>query len=53
MEYKTLNNGVEIPMLGFGVYQMAPEETEACVADALEVGFRISTITTWIRSSGC
>ena len=41
MQYKKLNNGIEIPMLGFGVYQMAPEETEACVANALEVGFRM------------
>lgn len=41
MEYKKLNNGVEIPMLGFGVFQMEPEETERCVRDALEVGFRM------------
>ena len=36
----TLNNGVEIPALGFGVYQSAPEETVAAVATALEVGYR-------------
>ncbi len=41
MEYKKLNNGVEIPMLGLGVFQMPPEETERCVSDALEVGFRM------------
>lgn len=41
MEYKTLNNGVEMPMLGFGVYQTPPEDTERCVAEALEVGYRL------------
>ena len=28
MEYVTLNNGVKMPMLGYGVYQTPPEETE-------------------------
>jgi 2,5-diketo-D-gluconate reductase A len=36
----TLNNGVEMPILGFGVYQIPPEETEHAVATALEVGYR-------------
>jgi 2,5-diketo-D-gluconate reductase A len=36
----TLNNGVEIPQLGFGVYQVPPEETEDAVRAALEVGYR-------------
>lgn len=36
----TLNNGVEIPELGFGVFQSAPEETAQAVRDALEVGYR-------------
>ncbi|NKE10772.1 MULTISPECIES: aldo/keto reductase [Kocuria] len=36
----TLNNGVEIPELGFGVFQSAPEETVQAVTDALEVGYR-------------
>ena len=36
----TLNNGVEIPALGFGVYQSAPEETVSAVATALEAGYR-------------
>jgi 2,5-diketo-D-gluconate reductase A len=35
-----LNNGVEIPQLGFGVYQIPPEETAAAVRTALEVGYR-------------
>ncbi|MBM7806457.1 2,5-diketo-D-gluconate reductase A [Geodermatophilus bullaregiensis] len=35
-----LNNGVEIPQLGFGVYQIPPEETVSAVRTALEVGYR-------------
>ncbi|SFU69628.1 Aldo/keto reductase [Pustulibacterium marinum] len=35
-----LNNGVEMPILGFGVYQVTPEETEQVVSNALEVGYR-------------
>ncbi|HIT51703.1 MAG TPA: aldo/keto reductase [Candidatus Aveggerthella excrementigallinarum] len=41
MEYKTLNNGVRMPMLGFGVFQTPPDETERCVTAALEVGYRL------------
>lgn len=40
MEYATLNNGVEMPILGFGVYQIPKEETKKCVLDAIKVGFR-------------
>jgi 2,5-diketo-D-gluconate reductase A len=36
----TLNNGVEMPIVGFGVFQIPPAETEAAVATALEVGYR-------------
>jgi 2,5-diketo-D-gluconate reductase A len=36
----TLNNGVEIPQLGFGSYQIEPEDTARAVRDALEVGYR-------------
>jgi 2,5-diketo-D-gluconate reductase A len=36
----TLNNGVEIPQLGFGVYQVPPEETREATLTALEVGYR-------------
>ncbi len=36
----TLNNGVEMPILGFGVFQIPPDETEQAVATALEVGYR-------------
>ena len=41
MLHKTLNNGVEMPMLGYGVFQTPPEETERCVREALEVGYRL------------
>ena len=40
MEYVTLANGVKIPQLGYGVYQITKEECERCVADALSVGYR-------------
>ncbi len=41
MEFIKLNNGVEIPKLGFGVYQIPKEDTERCVLDAIEVGYRL------------
>lgn len=40
MEYVTLNNGVKMPILGYGVYQTPPEETKRCVLEAIEVGYR-------------
>ena len=40
MEYVTLRNGIRMPMLGYGVYQVSQEECERCVLDALEVGYR-------------
>ena len=40
MEYATLYNGVKMPMLGYGVYQVGKEEAERCVLDALETGYR-------------
>ncbi len=40
MEYVRLNNGVEMPILGFGVYQIPKEETRRCVLDAIDAGFR-------------
>ena len=41
MEYVTLNNGVKMPLLGYGVYQVTKEECEACVLDAIKVGYRL------------
>lgn len=40
MQTVKLNNGVEMPVLGYGVYQIPPEECERCVLDALSVGYR-------------
>ena len=36
-----LNNGIEMPQLGYGVFQVAPQEAERCVLDALSVGYRM------------
>ncbi len=41
MKEVRLNNGVMMPAVGFGVYQIPVEETERCVSDALEVGYRM------------
>ena len=40
MIYKTLNNNVKIPQLGFGVFQTPVEETKRIVLDAIEIGYR-------------
>ena len=40
MDYVTLNNGVKMPILGFGVYQIPQEETKQAVLDAIDVGYR-------------
>ena len=40
MEFVTLNNGIKMPVLGYGVYQVSNEECERCVLDALCVGYR-------------
>lgn len=40
MQYVTLYNGVKMPKLGYGVYQIDKEECERCVLDALKVGYR-------------
>ncbi|MGN1329255.1 MAG: aldo/keto reductase [Eubacterium sp.] len=40
MDYVTLSNGVKMPQLGYGVYQVSKEECERCVLDALKVGYR-------------
>lgn len=41
MKYVTLNNGVKMPVLGYGVYQVEPDECERCVSDAVEAGYRL------------
>ena len=53
MEYVTLNNGVKMPVLGYGVYQVAPGECERCVSDALAAGYRsIDTAQAYFNEEG-
>ena len=53
MEYVTLNNGVKMPILGYGVYQVTPEECERCVLDAISVGYRsIDTAQAYANEEG-
>ncbi len=54
MEYVTLNNGVKMPILGYGVYQGTKEECERCVLDALKVGYRaIDTAQSYFNEAWC
>lgn len=41
MKYVTLNNGVKMPQLGYGVYQVTKDGCEPCVSDALKIGYRL------------
>lgn len=41
MEKVKLSNGVEMPILGYGVFQVAPEQCERCVLDAIRIGYRM------------
>ena len=41
MEYVTLNNGVQMPMVGYGVFEIPAEQTAECVFNALETGYRL------------
>lgn len=53
MEYVTLNNGIKMPKLGYGVYQTPPEDTKRCVLDAIKVGYRsIDTAQAYGNESG-
>ena len=53
METVKLNNGVEMPILGYGVYQVTPEECERCVLYALSVGYRsIDTAQAYFNEEG-
>jgi Aldo/keto reductases, related to diketogulonate reductase len=48
-----LSNGVEMPILGYGVFQVSPDECERCVADALSVGYRmIDTAQAYANEEG-
>ena len=53
MEYFTLKNGAKMPAIGFGVYQIPPEDTERCVLEALKVGYRcIDTAAGYANEEG-
>ena len=53
MEYITLSNGVQMPMLGYGCFLVSPEECERCVSDAIEVGYRaIDTAQAYYNEEG-
>lgn len=53
MEYVTLNNGVKMPILGYGVYQVNPAECERCVLDAIHLGYRsIDTAQAYANEDG-
>ena len=41
MEYTTLNNGVRMPLLGYGTWEVRGEEGCRCIRQALEVGYRL------------
>ena len=53
MEYVTLNNGIKMPKLGYGVYQTLAEDTRRCVLDAIDVGYRsIDTAQAYYNEEG-
>mgnify|MGYP000044863571 FL=1 len=53
MEYVTLNNGIKMPKLGYGVYQIDSAEAERCVLDAISVGYRsIDTAQAYSNEEG-
>ena len=53
MQNIKLNNGVEMPVLGYGVFQVPPQEAERCVSDALSVGYRlIDTAQAYFNEDG-
>ena len=53
METIKLSNGVEMPVLGYGVFQVSPEECERCVSDAISVGYRlIDTAQAYFNEEG-
>mgnify|MGYP004667235239 FL=1 len=53
MLYATLSNGVKMPMLGYGVYQVDPAECARCVKDAIDAGYRsIDTAQAYYNEEG-
>lgn len=53
MEYKVLNNGLKMPMVGLGVYNISERETQRVVEDAVSVGYRsIDTAAMYYNEKG-
>ncbi len=53
MQTVLLNNGVEMPILGYGVFQISPDECERCVSNAIDVGYRlIDTAQAYMNEEG-
>lgn len=53
MQYVKLNNGVEMPVVGYGVYQIPPETCERCVLDAIRAGYRsVDTAQAYCNEEG-
>ena len=53
MQTLKLNNGVEIPILGYGVFLVDPKECERCVTDAIDTGYRmIDTAQAYYNEEG-
>lgn len=53
MEFITLNNGVKMPILGYGVFQIEPKDTQKCVEEAISVGYRsIDTAQAYFNEEG-
>lgn len=53
MKTVKLNNGIEMPVLGYGIYQVSPEACEKCVSDAIVVGYRsIDTAQAYFNEEG-
>ena len=52
MEYVKLNNGIKMPLISFGVYQIPKEDTKRCVLDAIKSGYRgIDTAQSYFNES--
>ena len=53
METVTLNNGIQMPLIGYGVFQVNPAECEKCVSDAIKAGYRlIDTAQAYMNEEG-
>jgi diketogulonate reductase-like aldo/keto reductase len=53
METIKLYNGVEMPLLGYGLYKVGPEEGERCISDAIEAGYRLIDTAQYYGNEEC